>query len=207
MIGFKNLKIPNMVKNIIKILILFLILFLYFSAIWINKNYEDIPLGEAFFHIFSKTNGFKKTTNFIIIIFLKSIFFSWVLVYISNKINDNIIKEKNIILKIKRFNLFNRINFFERKKDFLLNINILKFKFKLTIKIKRKLIFYILMILKIFIMFYLIKTSLNILKPTEYFNYLEKASNFIEKNYVDPKNVNISFPKKKQNLSIFLLTI
>ena len=200
MIGFKNLKIPNIFKNIIKILILFLILFLYFSAIWINKNYEDISLGEAFFLIFSKTNGFKKTTNFIIIIFLKSIFFSCVLVYISSIINNKIIKEKNIILKIKRFSLFNRINFFERRKDFLLNINILKFKFKLTIKIKRKLIFYILMILKIFIMFYLIKTSLNILKPTEYFNYLEKASNFIEKNYVDPKNVNISFPKKKQNL-------
>ncbi len=198
MIGFKNLKIPGIVKNIIKILILFLILFLYFSAIWINKNYKDIPLAESFFYIFSKTTGSKKTTNFVINIFIKSLFFSWVLVYISNKINNKIIREKNIILKIKRFSLFNKINFFERKKDFLININILKFK--LTIKIKRKLIFYILIILKIFIIFYLIKTSFNILKPTEYFNSLEKTSNFIEKNYVDPKNVNISFPKKKQNL-------
>ena len=198
MIGFKNLKIPSIVKNIIRILILFLILFLYFSAIWINKNYKDIPLTESFFYIFSKTTGSKKAANFIINIFLKSLFFSCILAYISNKINNKIITEKNIILKIKKLSLFNTINFFERKKDFLVNINILKFK--LTIKIKRKLIFYILIILKIFIIFYLIKTSFNILKPIEYFNSLKSTSNFIEKNYVDPKNVNISFPKKKQNL-------
>ncbi len=198
MIGFKNLKIPKTIKNVIKISILFLILFLYFGSMWINKNYKNIPLNECFFYMFSKTTGSrKKIISFIANIFLKSLFFSLILAYISNKINNNL-KEKDIMLKIKKFSLFNIINFFERRKDFLSNINILKFK--LTIKIKRKLIFYILMILKILIIFYLIKTSLNILKPTKYFKSLKETSNFIENNYVDPKNVNISFPEKKQNL-------
>ena len=208
MIGFKNLKIPNSFKNIIKILILFLILILYFSSVWINKNYKGISLSETFFYIFSPITGSKTKimASFIKNIFLKSLFFSLILTYILNKINNRIIKEKAIILKIRRFSFFNIINFFERRKDFLLNFNI--FKFKLTIKIKRKFLFFILIILKIFTLFFLIKTSLNILKPLEYFNSFKKNSNFIEKNYINPKNVNIYFPKKKQNLVyIFVNTL
>ena len=66
--------------------------------------------------------------------------------------------------------------------------------------INRKIIFILILILKIYIVTGCINSSKKLLKLDKYLTTLKTKSNFIEKNYINPKNVAIKFPEKKQNL-------
>lgn len=59
--------------------------------------------------------------------------------------------------------------------------------------------------MKIYIVICCINCSKKLLKIDEYLTTLKTKSNFIEKNYINPKNVAINFPEKKQNLIYILV--
>ena len=201
MVSFKNIKyIIKILKNALEILTLFLTLIIYFSSNWIKKTYDNISLNEICFHLFSPVKGTEKTIlySYINKSIIPSLFYSIIIIFLIYKIHINIIKNKNLILGIKKLNFINILEIVERNKDYILNFSILKKKLKL--KIKKNLIKIFITILKFCFIFTLISHSIKILNLEKYFDTLQKKSNFIKENYVDPKKIKLSFPKKKRNL-------
>ena len=191
-------------KVIIKIiwfLSLNLILLIFFSSIYIKKNHSSMTFYEILFNVISSANKTIENAifyNIFTFIILPTILTSLIVLFINKSIGRNIINNKNLILTTKKTKNNKILNLFERNKDYILKFNILKKNYILILK--RKVILLILVLINlIFISFCIIK-SMNNLKIKEYLKSVSYTSLFFEKNYVNPKNVELTFPANKQNL-------
>lgn len=188
-------------KNILLFLVLFLIILICIFLIWFKKNFSDFGLNEIIFY----TINLKQIEKKFYVIFLKailipSIFITILFWFLNSKIYNNIIKNKKIILNIKKFSIKNNIKLLERKKDYIFIFKI--FKKQLSISMKRKLILIFLINFYLIIsFFFILNLTKNIIKPLNLINKTKiNDYDFFKENYINPKNVELNFPKKKQNL-------
>lgn len=208
-----NLKLKNKFNSIFKItkqfflfLTLFLIVLIFVFLTWLNKNFTNFNLNEILFH----TLNFKKIEKNLYFLFLKniiapSVFITVVFWFFNKKIYNNILKDKNLILNIKKFNIKNNFKLLERKKDYVF---LFKIKTKqITISIKRKtILFFLIDCYLIFFISTIFNLNKNLIKPLleKSLSTPQKVSNnvynFFEENYVNPQHVKLTFPKKKRNL-------
>ena len=200
----KIIKILKFLKNILIPMIFFISFLLYFSANWIEKTYGNIEFNEILFHILVPIQGTEKKlfNSFLKNSIIPTIFTTTMLIFLNVNICKNIVKEKKYILNIEKFNFLNIFHIIERQKDFILSYEKI---LKIRIIIKKKLILIVLILIKILIFLFCIFKTIDILNLKEYFEKIKQNSNFIEQNYIDPKKIKISFPKKKQNLILIFV--
>lgn len=160
-------------RKIFKTLIyLFLIIFFYFS-VFVSKRFDNISFEQLLYNIL-----FVKGANFDIVFeginfLIKKIFITLLIIYIIYGIYKLLKIELNINAKI-------------RSKNFKIDI------FKRT-KLKSNIILFIITIL-VFL------KSLSLLNVGEYILNQNTQSNLFEKYYVNGKDIELKFPKKKRNL-------
>ncbi len=192
-------KIFKIFKHLVFFITIFISFFMFFSAQWINKNYNEISLNDILFHMFQLTFVEKKLTHsFLTKTIFPTIFLSLIIFYINFIINNKIIKNKKLILPIKKFNIFNIISLFERQKDYILKLSIYNKIF--ILKIKRKIILILVTALNVVFILKCVFSATEILNVKNYEKETKIQSDFIETNYINPKNVELKFPKDKQNL-------
>ena len=144
----------------------------YFGLNWIKKNVGIVSIDEIIFHLRVPLKGTGQ-----------------------NIIDDILL---TCVLPISIIFIVLLVIFFLKP----INSIVIRFKlFKKNIKISvKRLLRCILLIGNIILLFVQWNNFNNKFKLTEYIQNTKKDSDFIEEKYVDPKEVNIKFPKKKRNL-------
>lgn len=170
----RNLK-RKIIRNILYVLMLIIILidiFLFFGMNWVIKNVGVVSIDEVIFHLKVPLEG---TSQGMINDFIRNCIVPTVLIFISI-----------FILFQKRY---------KYKSVFTIRI----FKKTIITDLKKMLIVSCLLIS---IIIFLFKIS-EIDKKFKLFEYIRlqwQNSSFIGDNYINPKDVKITFPKKKKNL-------
>ena len=160
-------------REVILITILTLInLTIFFGIRWINKNVGLVSIDEIIFHLRVPLSGTSKSM-------IGDIIITCVIPILVIVLSLTI-----ILIIIRKYN-----------KE--LNIKILKKEFKINLI---KLIKIILIFINIVLLIIQLINVNNKFKIIEYIKLQTQNSNFIKENYVDPRNVNITFPDKKRNL-------
>ena len=136
--------------------------------------------------------------NFLTHALFPSVFIGLLIFYLNFKLNKKIIKNKDLVLPVQVFKIFQVFKIYERKKDYIFNISISNRN--IILKINRKIILSLVIIINVFFIFSFIYSSTKILNFKNYKTETKVKSDFIEINYVNPKKVKLKFPKNKQNL-------
>ncbi len=168
----KKKRIIVIISTIFIFVLSLLNLTLIFGLKWIKNNVGIVSVDEIIFHLRVPLKGTGQ-----------------------NIINDILL---NCVLPILIIFIILLVIFFLKP----LNSKSIKFKlFKKNIKLSvRRLIRFILLISNIILLIIQIYNINNKFKLTEYIEKSKTESDFIETNYVNPKDVNIKFPDKKRNL-------
>ena len=169
----------NKAKRIINIIFLIFALFLtllnlvvFFTMDYIERNIGLVSIDEVIFHLKVPLQGTSHTM-------IRDIIYNYVVPAIV------------IFLAITIPFLIR----FKHKSEIEINI----FRFKLVANLKNLLI-YILLILNIIVLPLQLFDIEKKFHVREYIKLQKQNSTFIEDNYVDPKNVKITFPEQKRNL-------
>lgn len=166
-------KAIKVIRFILFYLLIFLALIIIFSTNWAKENYQFSDFDQI---LFTLNNSVTSASNEIIISFIKSniiipLIFTLIIIAVF-KFIKYLFKNYSVSIKIEIRNKVFKINFYSIVK-----------------------VIFIICILSYSI--YYIMDNLYI------FNYIEnssKNSNFFEVNYINPKEVELEFPKKKRNL-------
>lgn len=162
----------KVVKTSLLILLIFINIVLYFGLKWTIENVGLVSIDEVIFHIKMPLEG---TSHDMIkdVMFHYVIPALFVLIFIIVVI---VYKQKNKVeFKIKIF-----------KKNCIVTLN--------------EMIKKILFIVNIFVLAMQLLDINNKFKVLDYLKFQRQKSPFIEDNYVDPKEIKISFPDEKRNL-------
>lgn len=161
-------------NNIICIILTLISLIIFYTCIYINKNFSGVSFEQILYSIInSKGTSINALKQGIIFVSVLTII-TFVILYIIVKLNHKYLEHKyRLTIKIKN-------------KTYLIDALYLR---------KKRLLFY--SILLIFISLYNCYTNLGI---KEYIEFQNSKSTLIDDNYINPKDVNITFPEKKQNL-------
>ena len=167
------------IKTIILILYLFINILLCTSINWATKVFAFLNFEEIIFQI---TTPLRNTESSIMKSYFGGGLFNGVLITLITSI---------IVIVIYHFLSVHSTE-----------IDIKLWKKKIAISINNKILRVLFTILIIIIPLLLSYYSLNTVGFTTYIkkNYLNDSIDFFEKNYVDPKTVEITFPEKKRNL-------
>ena len=161
-------------NNIICIILTLISLIIFYTCIYINKNFSGVSFEQILYSIInSKGTSINALKQGIIFVSVLTII-TFVILYIIVTLNHKYLENKyRLTIKIKN-------------KTYLTDALYLR---------KKRLLFY--SILLIFISLYNCYTNLGI---KEYIEFQNSKSTLIDDNYINPKDVNITFPEKKQNL-------
>ncbi len=170
-------KVVSILSKLFVFFLMFISLLIIFSIKWALNNFDNLSIDEIIFHILGPLEG---TESGKIIGFIKySLFPSfviaiafWIILYFLLKM----LKNKKYIVNVRLW---------KKKFNFLLSGNI--------INIFIKCITPLFLLIGIYI-------SLNTVHFWEYLKEQNTNSLFIEENYVDPREVKLTFPKEKRNL-------
>ena len=162
----KKLLSLQLLKKITFFTILNLSFLLYFSTTWFKSNYNNITVETIISNVFYNKTIEINITSFIKNTITPTIILSILLFIIHTKIEKNILKNKNLILSIKKFTFKNIITLLERKKDYILSIII--FKLQILIIIKRKIILIFIQSIYIILIIKCLTYFIKILKLKEY---------------------------------------
>lgn len=167
----------KIIKNVVKFLFIFLLILLVFAALWTRKNFGNVTFDEILFHLMVPIEGTNSSVlnSFI----LKSLFPSIILTFIAIF----------IISYQTKYSLEISISRKSKTKKFIL------YPFNKKIRI----VIY-LSLLIISILFTILKLDI-----IPFLKYNFSSSTFIEEKYVNPRNINITFPDKKRNLVFIFL--
>ena len=169
----KKLKrVSKFVFIFILLLLTFINILLFFEIDWIIKNVGVVSFDEIIFHLKTPLKGTS-----------------------TDMINDNLFK--CLLPTIIIYVLFILLLFFKKSFYTIININIFN-KYKL-IRLK-KLVMFLLLIINLIILFLHFKSFDDKFKIIDYIKMQSQSSLFIEENYVDPRDVKLTFPDKKRNL-------
>ncbi|MBR3198993.1 MAG: LTA synthase family protein [Bacilli bacterium] len=166
-----------MLKKVIKYVLIFLICLIICSIGWAFRAYDIITFDEIIFHLnFNLTkSGSSVLFDYFLKGFVPTVVLFFFILFLFKKIDD-FVNGHNILIDIDVF-----------KKSF-------NFKFDEN-KSRKFFVFLTYLLLILILIFNLYKLGL--------FTYIKnqmQKSTFIEKNYVDPKKVNLEFPTEKRNL-------
>ena len=161
-------------NNFICIILTLIALIIFYTSIYINKNFSGFSFEQILYSIInSKGTSINALKGGIIFVTTFTII-TFVILYIMVKFNHKYLENKyRLSIKIKN-------------KTYLIDA--------LYLRKKRMLIYSIILIIMSFY------SSYNNLGVKEYIEFQNSKSSLIEDNYINPKNVNITFPEKKQNL-------
>ena len=166
-------KAIEIIRFILFYLLIFLALIIIFSTNWAKENYQFNDFDQI---LFTLNNSVTSASNEIIISFIKS----------------NILIP--LLLTLVIIGLFRFIKYLFKNYTVFIKLKVRSKLFKIN--------FYT--IVKIFFIISILSYSIYYIMDNLYiFNYIEnssKNSNFFEANYVNPKEVELEFPKKKRNL-------
>ena len=169
----KTKKPKKIIKVILFYLVIFLALIIIFSTNWAVKNYNITNFDEV---LYTLSNSVSSASNEIIYNFIKENILIpliiTIIIMIIIKFIKNIFKNTDVSITIKA----------KRKK---MNLNF----YKLTT-----------VSFAVIILFYSIYYLMDNLYIFDYIKNNSIESNFFEANYIDPKKVEIKFPKNKRNL-------
>lgn len=182
--------IKRILRKSIKIVATFLFFFSIFLALvlklstdWANTNYHYTSFDEILYTLGTSVTA---ASNDVIINFILA----------------NILPPLVIVIFLLIAYLF--IKYFLRNCSILLNVELFKRKF--TLKINRSIL---IKIIAIFIplagLAYSISYAMDGLYVKDYIKSNMETSSFFEKEYVNPKKVNLKFPEKKRNLIYIFL--
>lgn len=161
-------------NNIICIILTLLALVIFYACIYINSNFSGVSFEQILYSILnSKGTSINALKDGIIYVSLFSII-TFVILYVIVKLNHKYLENKfRLIITIKN-------------KKYLIDALYLR---------KKRILFYsiILIILSLY-------NCYDKLGVKEYIRFQNSKSTLIEDNYVNPKEVNITFPEIKQNL-------
>ena len=164
-------------KKLANLALLFIVVLMYYAVDWIIDTYGNLPVDELIFQISMPIGGTEEGlvnsfwgTN------LKPTLLIVIPVWIVVTIIFDLVRRYNFIFKLKTDGN-------ER-----------------TLRVKSIFVYVLLVVIELLILYIPVNTSLEKLHIREYIEKSKKESTFIQDNYVDPKSVNITFPKKKQNL-------
>lgn len=164
------MKIARRILKIIKCVILLLFLILLFLSIYINHNFNNVSFEQLLYSILTSDGTSFSSISQGLIFVLICVTISVTIMAILTKITFKI--KRDIYLFIQ----------FKRRKVFISALNLL-----------RSLLFILFVISSSFI-------SIKLLKLDEYIKFQLNSGTFFEDYYINPKDVNIIFPEKKQNL-------
>ncbi len=169
----------KIIKNIIIIIFLFLCTLIFTSVNWALQNFEFLNFDEILFQI---STPLQSTETSI----LKSYAMGGLMT--------------GIILTLLEFGILKLIYHFFSAQSTEISIKLWEKSFRF--KIKNSILKTITTILVIILPILLVLYSLTKISIVDYIkkNYLNNSVDFFEKNYVDPRNVEITFPEKKRNL-------
>lgn len=173
----KKKNIKEILRDSASVLFLIISLILVIAISWYQINFSDITLEELIFHL--KVPLANTNTDFI-----------------GTFIKDSIDYFLLVFLVIGL--IIYQTNLFKHKYQYNIKINIFKIKKEKTIKIKddRNHIF----VINLLILIASIGYSLYSLNIVDYIKNSLHPSTIFENYYVDPRNVKLEFPEKKQNL-------
>lgn len=161
-------------NNIICIILTLLALVIFYTCTYINSNFSGVSFEQILYSILnSKGTSINALKDGIIYVSIFSII-TFVILYVIVKLNHKYLENKF------------RLTITIKNKKYLIDALYLR---------KKRILFY--SILLIFISLYSCYTNLGI---KEYIKFQNAKSTLIDDNYINPKNVNITFPENKQNL-------
>ena len=173
----KKRKRNKIIKNIFLFLILFLIFFIIIASKWAVKYYGEISFEEIIFQFFSPliTTAGEAIERFKKQVLMPSIMYG-TLLFIIAKVFFKVIRDRDLIF-----------GFTIKGKDFKLRIPYLVMNYGVKV-------------ILISILLYNSYYSINRFGVFDYVKEQIIVSKFIEENYVDPRDVNITAPEEKRNL-------
>ena len=171
------MKKTKIIKHILLFIILFIIILLFFSTFWATNTFAFINFDEILFQL---TSPIKSTESSILIGFLLN---SLLITIIVTIIVYLLLKELYQLLSYNKYEI--QIKIFSKKINFYIKSIVIKTLLSILI-----------VLLSLGVIYY----CLNKITLINYIKSQREASTFIEDNYVDPDDVEITFPDNKKNL-------
>ena len=161
-------------NNVLCIILTLFALIIFYTCVYINKNFSGFSFEQILYSVVnSKGTSINALKQGIIFVSVLTII-TFVILYIIVKLNHKYLENKyRLTIKIKN-------------KTYIIDA--------LYLRKKRILLYSLILVL---LSLYNCYTNLGI---KEYIVFQNSKSTLIEDNYINPKDVNITFPEKKQNL-------